>query len=47
MSIIPTLQDMEKDETADILQQLEPALDKNGKDFTVFVPEEDSSLQFM
>ncbi|KAM7541397.1 hypothetical protein Aperf_G00000029440 [Anoplocephala perfoliata] len=43
--IYPTLVDMEKVETADILEKVEPSLNKNGKDFTVFVPEQDSSLQ--
>nr|CDS32016.1 gynecophoral canal protein [Hymenolepis microstoma] len=47
MSIISTLQDMKRDETADVLQQQEPELDKNGKDFTVFVPEEDYSIQYI
>lgn len=45
MPIISTLQDMKMDEAADILQKIEPELDKNGKDFTVFAPEEDNSIQ--
>ena len=45
MPIIPTLQEMNKMETADILHKVESELDKNGRDFTVFVPEIDSSLQ--
>ncbi|EUB63684.1 Transforming growth factor-beta-induced protein ig-h3 [Echinococcus granulosus] len=45
MPIIPTLAEMNKVETADILHKVESALDKDGRDFTVFVPEQDSSLQ--
>ncbi|VDO14599.1 unnamed protein product [Rodentolepis nana] len=47
MPIISTLQDMKRDETTDVLQQLESELDKNGKDFTVFAPEEDYSIQYI
>ncbi|VDM31293.1 unnamed protein product [Hydatigera taeniaeformis] len=45
MPIIPTLAEMNKVETADILHKVEPALDKDGKDFTVFVPEQDIASQ--
>ncbi|KAL5971640.1 Transforming growth factor-beta-induced protein ig-h3 [Taenia solium] len=45
MPIIPTLAEMSKTETADILHKIEPALDKDGRDFTVFVPEQDTSSQ--
>lgn len=47
MPIISTLQDMKRDETTDVLQQQEPELDKNGKDFTIFVPDEDYSIQYI
>lgn len=43
--IIQTLAEMKKVETADILHKIEPALDKDGRDFTVFVPEQDTSSQ--
>ncbi|KAL5111793.1 Transforming growth factor-beta-induced protein ig-h3 [Taenia crassiceps] len=45
MPIIPTLAEMNKVETADILHKVEPALDEDGRDFTVFVPEQDASSQ--
>ncbi|BHF60286.1 hypothetical protein SprV_0100325000 [Sparganum proliferum] len=44
--IVPTLEFMDKNQTASALESIEPDLAEDGKnkDFTVFVPDEDGSL---